>query len=51
MENPYAEGAYGSKGVGELPMDGPASAIVAAINHAADAGLAHIPATPEDLLS
>ncbi len=51
IENPYAEGAYGSKGVGELPMDGPASAIVAAINHAADAGLAHIPATPEDLLS
>lgn len=50
FENPYPYGAFGSKGLGELPMDGPGPAILAAINHAAGASLRHIPIQSEDLL-
>jgi CO/xanthine dehydrogenase Mo-binding subunit len=31
VENPYPGGPFGAKGLGELPMDGPAPAIVNAI--------------------
>lgn len=37
----------GAKGVGELPMDGPAPAIVNAIQDALGVSINHIPATPE----
>ncbi len=50
LPTPWDEGCYGAKGLGELPMDGPAPAVVAAINHAANTTLTHIPAQPEDLL-
>jgi CO/xanthine dehydrogenase Mo-binding subunit len=43
-------GAYGCKGVGELPMDGPAPAITAAISQAADCDIFHVPVLPEDIL-
>ncbi|MEO8377381.1 MAG: molybdopterin cofactor-binding domain-containing protein, partial [Candidatus Sumerlaeota bacterium] len=50
MPNPYSEGAFGAKGVGELPMDGPGPAIVAAINDALDSKFSHIPLMPEEML-
>ena len=48
-EIPYAYGAYGAKGIGELPMDGPAPAILNAIAHATGADFNHIPLLPEDI--
>jgi CO/xanthine dehydrogenase Mo-binding subunit len=46
-EVPYAHGPGGAKGIGELPMDGPAPAIANAISHALGADVRQIPATPE----
>jgi len=46
MENPYPGGPFGAKGLGELPMDGPAPAVVNAIRHLG-LDLREIPATPE----
>src|SRR5580700_5659567 len=42
-------GAYGAKGIGELPMDGPAPAIVNAIGDASGARFDSIPLLPEDI--
>jgi len=42
-------GAFGAKGIGELPMDGPAPAVINAITDALGAALNSIPATPEDI--
>jgi CO/xanthine dehydrogenase Mo-binding subunit len=50
VENPFPGGPFGAKGVGELPMDVPAGAVVAAIAHATGARLDVIPVTPERLL-
>jgi len=36
-----------SKGLGELPMDGPAAAVVNALSNALDAAFDHLPVTPE----
>ncbi len=47
---PYAYGPAGAKGVGELPMDGPAPAILNAIENATGAALTRIPALPEVLM-
>jgi CO/xanthine dehydrogenase Mo-binding subunit len=44
-----AHGAFGAKGIGELPMDGPAPAVVNAITDAVGIALNSIPATPEDI--
>ena len=44
-----AHGAFGAKGIGELPMDGPAPAVVNAITDAVGVALNSIPATPEDI--
>jgi len=49
-ENPYPFGPGGAKGIGELPMDGPAPAIVNAIEHATGASITRIPVTPEVLM-
>ena len=46
LENRYAGGPFGAKGLGELPMDGPAPAIVNALRHAG-LDVREIPATPE----
>ena len=50
VENPFPGGPFGAKGVGELPMDIPAGAVVAAVAHATGARLDEIPITPERLL-
>jgi len=42
-------GAYGAKGIGELPMDGPAPAILNAIEDALDVPFNSIPLLPEDI--
>ncbi|MGA2354427.1 MAG: xanthine dehydrogenase family protein molybdopterin-binding subunit [Terriglobales bacterium] len=42
-------GAYGAKGIGELPMDGPAPAIANAIEDALGARFDSIPLLPEDI--
>jgi CO/xanthine dehydrogenase Mo-binding subunit len=42
-------GAFGAKGIGELPMDGPAPAIVNAIKSALGVSFTAIPLLPEDI--
>jgi CO/xanthine dehydrogenase Mo-binding subunit len=49
LENPYAHGPSGAKGVGEMPIDGPAPAIVNAIR-SLGIDVRAIPATPERIL-
>ena len=49
-EIPYAHGPSGAKGLGELPIDGPAPAIVNAIENAIGVPINRIPATPEVLM-
>ena len=49
-ENPYPHGPQGAKGIGELPMDGPAPAIVNAIEQATGVRIPRIPVTPEVLM-
>ncbi len=48
LENHFAGGPFGAKGLGELPIDGPAPAVVNALRHAGF-DLRAIPATPEAL--
>ena len=43
-------GAYGAKGIGELPMDGPAPAIVNAVADALGINFDFIPLLPEDIM-
>jgi CO/xanthine dehydrogenase Mo-binding subunit len=49
-EIPYPYGPYGAKGIGELPMDGPAPAIVNAVVQATGKSFHAIPLLPEDIL-
>jgi len=51
VENPYSGGPFGAKGIGEVPMDGPAPAIIAAIHDATGVWLDEVPATPEKVLA
>ncbi len=48
LEHPYSGGPFGAKGLGELPIDGPAPAVVNAIRHLG-LDLAEIPAVPESI--
>jgi CO/xanthine dehydrogenase Mo-binding subunit len=48
LENPYPHGPFGAKGVGEMPIDGPAPAVINALRHAGF-DLRAIPATPEHI--
>ncbi len=48
-EVPSPHGAFGAKGIGELPMDGPAPAILNAIEHATNIAFTEIPLLPEDI--
>jgi CO/xanthine dehydrogenase Mo-binding subunit len=48
-ENPYAYGPSGAKGIGELPMDGVAPAILNAIEHATGVAFNRIPLLPETI--
>ena len=50
-EIPFRYGGYGAKGIGELPHDGPAPAIVNAIKDATGISFHAIPLLPEDLLT
>jgi CO/xanthine dehydrogenase Mo-binding subunit len=43
-------GAYGAKGIGELPMDGPAPAIVNAVEDALGVHFDFVPLLPEDIM-
>jgi len=49
LENPYKHGPFGAKGVGEMPIDGPAPAVINALRHAGF-DLREIPATPERIM-
>jgi CO/xanthine dehydrogenase Mo-binding subunit len=44
-------GAFGAKGIGELPMDGPAPAVVNAIVDALDIPFDSVPLLPEDIFA
>jgi len=48
-ETPSPHGPAGAKGIGELPMDGPAPAILNAIEHATGISFTEIPLLPEDI--
>lgn len=48
-EHPGPHGPRGAKGIGELPMDGTAPAIINAVNNALATELNHIPVLPEDM--
>jgi CO/xanthine dehydrogenase Mo-binding subunit len=51
VEAPYDYGPFGAKGIGEMPMDGGAPAVFAAIEHALGIELPDVcPLMPERLL-
>jgi CO/xanthine dehydrogenase Mo-binding subunit len=50
LENPYPQGPYGAKGIGELPMDGPAPAVVAAVLHATGKLVPELPLSPDRVM-
>jgi CO/xanthine dehydrogenase Mo-binding subunit len=50
LENPYTHGPFGAKGVGEMPIDGPAPAVINALRHAGF-DLREIPATAERVMN
>jgi CO/xanthine dehydrogenase Mo-binding subunit len=51
VEKPFSGAPHGAKGVGELPMDVAAPAVVAAIQDATGAWINDLPATPERVLA
>ena len=51
VEKPYSGAPHGAKGVGELPMDVGAPAVVAAIHDATGIWIHDLPATPERILA
>ena len=51
VEAPFSGSPHGAKGVGELPMDVPAAAVVAAIHDATGAWIHDLPASPERILA
>jgi CO/xanthine dehydrogenase Mo-binding subunit len=51
VENPFGNAPHGAKGIGELPMDVVAPAVVAAIHDAIGAWITEVPATPEKVLA
>jgi CO/xanthine dehydrogenase Mo-binding subunit len=50
-EQPYAYGPMGAKGIGDLPMDGPAPAIANAIEDATGVSVNSVPLTPEAFMA
>ena len=50
LERPYAYGPFGAKGVGEMPIDGPAPAVINALRHCGY-DVRSIPATPEKIMT
>ncbi|MFA6004151.1 MAG: xanthine dehydrogenase family protein molybdopterin-binding subunit [Elusimicrobiota bacterium] len=49
VEQPYSRGPHGAKGLGEMPMDLPAPAVVAALQNAAGVWFDAIPVLPEHI--
>ncbi len=49
-EVPYEHGAMGAKGIGELPMDGPAPALLNAVENATGVAFSQVPLLPEEIL-
>ncbi len=49
VEMPFAHGPHGAKGVGEIPMDGPAAAVAGAIEDALGVACDVVPLLPEVL--
>jgi CO/xanthine dehydrogenase Mo-binding subunit len=50
LENPYPDGPFGAKGLGELPMDGPAPAVAAAVLHATGKLVCELPISPDRVM-
>ena len=51
VELPFSGVPHGAKGLGELPMDVPAPAVIAAIHDATGVWVSDLPATPEKILA
>jgi CO/xanthine dehydrogenase Mo-binding subunit len=51
VEEPYSRGPHGAKGLGEMPMDPPAPAVVSAVHHATGFWFHSIPIRPEAICS
>ncbi len=51
IESPFAGGPFGAKGIGEIPMDGPAAAVAQAIENATGVVLDELPMSPERVLA
>lgn len=51
VEHPFSGAPHGAKGVGELPMDVGAPAVVAAIHDATGVWIHDLPATPERIMA
>ena len=49
IEEPYHLGPFGAKGVGEMPIDGPAAAIANALEDALDIPIDVVPMLPEQI--
>lgn len=49
LEKPYEHGAFGAKGLGELPNDAPAPAVAAAIRQATGRWFTELPILPEKI--
>lgn len=47
VEEPYAHGPFGAKGVGEIPMDGPGAAVASAVEDALGVAMDELPLLPE----
>ena len=51
VEEPYPYGPAGAKGVGEIPMDGPAAAVANAVEDALDCPFDRLPVSPEAVMA
>ncbi len=51
LEHPQPRAPHGAKGLGELPMEGPAPAVVNALRNALDAQFTEVPVLPEIILA
>ncbi len=51
VESPFSGSPHGAKGIGELPMDVVAPAVIAAIHDAIGVWIHELPATPEKILA
>jgi CO/xanthine dehydrogenase Mo-binding subunit len=49
VEVPYPNGPHGAKGVGEIPMDGPAAAVANALGDALGVDFDELPILPETI--